>query len=225
MALIIRRQESLTRLDAKSKIIKSQDVWAYQDAKRIVLEAMQRKDQIIDSAHAVFNVEQKRGYREGRESARLEQTKNMIEIITQTVDYFARVESQMVDLVIDAVRRIINEFDDREKVIKVVRSSLALVRNQKYISLKVHPDKISAVREHLVILKEIYPSIEQIEIIGDPKLANDACIIISDIGQVEASMSGQVEALRSSFEQVFGERRAASKIESIENDLEKLEPV
>jgi type III secretion protein L len=225
MALIIRSQESLNRLEVKNKIIKANDIWAYQDAKRIVSEAMQRKDQIIDAAHAVFNAEQKRGYREGRESARLEQTKNMIEIITQTVDYFARVETQMVDLVMDAVRRIINEYDDREKVIKVVRNSLALVRNQKHITIKVHPDKLTAMREQIISLKEIYPSIEQIELIGDSELASDACVIVSDIGQVEASMTGQVNALRSSFEQVFGDRRAASKSESEEKAKTNLEQV
>ena len=211
MALIIRSQESLNRLDVKNKIIKAKDIWAYQDARRIVAEAVLRKEQIIDAAFAVFNAEQKRGYLEGREAARLEQTKNMIEIVTQTVDYFARVEAQMVDLVMDSVRRIINEYDDREKVIKVVRNVLTLVRNQKQIIIQVYPDKITAVREQLENIKEIFPNIDQIEIIGDPQIASDACIIISDIGQVEASMSGQIDALRSSFEQVFGERRAASK--------------
>lgn len=213
MALIIRSQESLNRLDIKNKIIKSKDIWAYQDAIRIVSEAVLRKEQIIDAALAVFNAEQKRGYQEGREAARLEQTKNMIEIVTQTVDYFARVEAQMVDLVMEAVRRIINEYDDREKVIKVVRNALTLVRNQKKIIIKVYPDKITAMREQLENIKEIYPSIEQIEIIGDPQIASDACIVISDIGQVQASMSGQIDALRSSFEQVFGDRHAVLKSE------------
>jgi type III secretion protein L len=224
MALIIRSLESLNRLEIKNKIIKAKDIWAYQDAKRIIVEAILRKDHIIDSAIAVFNAEQKRGFREGQELARLEQTKNMIEIITQTVDYFSRIETQMVDLVMDAMRKIINEFDDKEKVIKVVRNSLALVRNQKNIIVKVNTDKISAMREQLDSLKELYPSIEKIELIGETHLANDACIIVSDIGQVEASISGQIEALRSSFEQVFGDRRAAAKAESEEENNLAWEP-
>lgn len=210
MAFLIRRQETLGRPDTAAKVIKAVDVWAYQDTKRAIAEAVARRDQIIDAAHAAFEAEQRRGYREGQEAARLEQTGNMINIISQTVDYFARVEAQMVDLVMDAVRRIVSEFDERDRVVKVVRNTLALVRSQKHITVKVHPENISVMREQLDDLKNTYPGIEQIELIGDAQLATDACVIESDIGQVEASMSGQLDALRSTFSRVFGALRTDS---------------
>ena len=164
---------------------------------------------------SAFEAEQHRGYREGREAARLEQTANMIEIIGQTVDYFSKVEAQMVDLVMDAVRRIANDFDDREKVIKVVRNSLALVRNQKHITVKVHPSRIDDLKANVRSLQDAYPGIENIETIAEPGIADDACVIESDIGQVEASMSGQIEALRSTFERVFGASRSDTHDASI----------
>jgi type III secretion protein L len=207
MAFILQRNQTLSRLNKKTKIIKAKDFWAYKTAAEAVADGNAERERIIAAARAAFEAEKIRGYREGKESAQLEQTSNMISIISQTVDYFAKVEVQMVDLVMDAVRRIVSEFDEREKVVKVVRNALALVRSQKQITVKVHPSQIEVTREHVDGMLHSYPGIEQIEVIGDLHLAEDACIIESDIGQVEASMSGQLEALRATFSRVFSSIR------------------
>ena len=218
MAFIIRSDQELSLLDRSAKVIKAQDFWAYKQAREAVAEGMKRHDQIVDAAHAAFETEQRRGYLEGKETARLEQTGNMIGIISQTVNYFAKVEAQMVDLVLDAVRRIIDDFDDRERIVKVVRNSLASVRGQKQLLVKVNPLNTATIKTHISALMEAYPSIEQIEVIPDNQLAEDACVIESDIGQVEASMSGQLEALRASFARVFGNASADAQSEAINND-------
>ncbi len=43
----------------------------------------------------------------------------------------------MTQLVLQAMRRIVADFDDRQRVITVVKSALAAVRNQKQITLRV----------------------------------------------------------------------------------------
>jgi type III secretion protein L len=75
--------------------------------------------------------------------------------------------------------------------------------------VKVHPEQADEIRSHIESFKLSFPGIEQIEVITEPHIARDACIIESDIGRVEASMSGQIEALRSTFERVFSASRAS----------------
>ena len=70
----------------------------------------------------------------------------------------------------------------------------------------------------VIELKDMYKNIEQIEIISDHLVPIDDCIIESDIGKVEASMSGQIEALKKSFAQVFGEAKSKNEIDF--NNLE-----
>ncbi len=212
MVFIHRTNQELSQPEAEGKVIKAEDFWTYRLARQALAEGAARRDQIIGAALSAFEAEQHRGYRGGREAAWVGQTGNMIEIIGQTVDYFAKVETQMVDLVMDAVRRIANDFDDREKVVKVVRNSLALVRNQKHITVKVHPSRIDDLKANVRSLQDAYPGIENIEAIAEPGIADDACVIESDIGQVEASMSGQIEALRSTFERVFGSARSEPSV-------------
>ncbi len=202
--VFIARSNVLKRPDTDGKIIRANDFWSFCDAQQALSDANNEKIQIIAESRLVFEEEKKRGYREGVELAKLEQSANMIAIVSQTVDYFSKVEAQMVELVMESVQKIINDFDDREKVIKVVRNSLTLVRNQKYITIVVHPSQSNSVSEGINAIKSSFPSIEKIDIAIDSQLNSDACIIESEIGRVEASMAGQIEALRSTFERVFG---------------------
>jgi type III secretion protein L len=207
MAFIVLSTEDLGRLDKSKKIIKARDVWAFHDARKAVDDGINRRNQILDAAMAAFEAEQLRGFQVGRENARLEQSSNMVSIISQTVDYFSKVEDQMVDLVLDAVRRIIDDYSDHEKIRMVVKSSLSLVRNRRQISIKIHPSNIDTIQLQVADLLEKYPGIERLEVITDIQLSKDGCVIESDIGQVEASMSGQIDALRESLSRVFGSDR------------------
>jgi type III secretion protein L len=204
MAFIIRRTKELAQLDTDRKVIKANDFWQYQQAQEMISAAKVKRDEIIDASLAGFEAEQARGYRQGRDEARQEQAQKMIGVISQTVDYFSKIEAQMVDLVLDAVRRIVNDFDDREKVLKVVRNALTMVRNQRQILIRVHPVNVAEIKSQVNDLKQSFPGIEQMEVSADVSLDKDACVIESDMGQVEASMSGQMEALKTSFGRVFG---------------------
>jgi type III secretion protein L len=203
MAFIVREAKGLERPIPKNKVIKAEDAWVIKTASEALAAGNARRKAIESAALAAFEAEQRRGYLEGKEQAKLEQSENMIDIISRTVDYFARVESQMVDLVLEAVRRIINDFDDRQKIEKVVENCLSLIRNQQQIMIKVHPDRVMEVREDVHNFRRKFPAIEQIEVVPDSQLATDACIIESDIGRVEASLSGQIEALRTTLGRVF----------------------
>jgi type III secretion protein L len=222
MAFLIPKPRSEEQPDSRNKIIRSQDYWAYLEAKQIIADAVTRKSEIILDAKNSFVEEKKRGYRDGLEEAKLEQSANMIEIIGKTVDYFARVEAQMVDLVMDAVRRIMSDYDNRERVIQVVKQSLAMVRSQKNISIRIHTENYEMMSSTISELKDMYKNIEQIEIISDHLIPVDACIIESDIGKVEASMSGQIEALKRSFAQVFGESSDKKEMHSSQNEIKDL---
>ncbi len=202
--VFIARSDILSRVEVADKVIKGRDFWAFSRAKKALMDANDEKDRIVGAACTAYEDEKKRGYREGVELAKLEQSANMIAIVSQTLDYFSKVEAQMVELVMEAVQKIASDFSDREKVIKVVRNSLTLVRNQKYITVVVHPSQSEGVIEGIRIIRSGFPAIENIDVVTDPKLDTDACVIESDVGRVEASMTGQIRALRSTFEKVFG---------------------
>lgn len=205
MVLIIRSEKKLERLDQSKKIIKAEEIWAFQDSKKIISEAERRRLEIIDAAVTAFEIEQRRGYSEGVEKAKLEQAKNMVGVISQTVDYFGAVEAQMANLVLDAIKKIIDEFSEEEKVFNIVKKSLTIAREQRHILIKIHPEIIVGLKLEIETLREKYPVFESLEIISDSNLAKDSCVIETEIGKIEASVKSQLQALKESFARVFPE--------------------
>jgi type III secretion protein L len=96
MVFINRGCATIACPDPIEKIIKGRDFWTFRRAREAMAHANKEKDRIISLAKTAYEEEKKRGYNDGVEFAKLEQSQNMIAIVSQTVDYFSSVESQMV---------------------------------------------------------------------------------------------------------------------------------
>ena len=194
------------RIGSEVRVLSGSDRQAWADAQALLDHARAQAEAIVAGAQAAFEEERKRGYTEGREEALLDQAEKMIETVGRTVDYFARVENEMVELVMQAVRKVVDGFDSRETVMVVVRNALAVVRNQKHMTLRLHPEEVEIVRARVNELLAAYPGIGYLDIMADARLVRGACILESEIGMVEASLDGQIEALRNAFQRTLGSR-------------------
>ncbi|EGP45885.1 HrpE/YscL family type III secretion apparatus protein [Achromobacter insuavis] len=211
MAFLIPRdpltpRASAGRVDPAARVLRGAELAAWADAEQLLAQARARADEIIGGAQAAFEAERQRGYEEGREAALLDQAEKMIETVGRTVEYFAGVENEMVELVMSAVRKVVDGFDDREKVMVVVRNALAVVRNQKQMTLRLNPAEVDTVRDQINDLLAAYPGVGYLDILADGRLARGACILESEIGMVEASLEGQIQALRQAFQRTLGSR-------------------
>lgn len=202
----LRPQRLSLQLAPGTQVVRREDWLVYRAAKDMVAAARAEAGTIVAGAHEAFEAERRRGHEEGLEMARLAQAEQMIEQVTRTVDYFAQVEQRMVELVMQAVQRIVADFGDRERVVAVVKGALAVVRNQKQVILRVSPPQVDAVRSSVNQLLAAFPGIGFLDIVADPRLAADACILESDIGVVEASIAGQLQAMRQAFATILGSR-------------------
>ncbi|WP_347555967.1 HrpE/YscL family type III secretion apparatus protein [Robbsia sp. KACC 23696] len=204
--LALTPQQASVHLTPGTRVIKAAAVATYVSADRVVAEATRRAKAIVDDAQRAHDDACARGYAEGRETAQLEQAERMIENVGRAIDYFARVERDAVDLVMSAVTRIIDDFDDHAKVAMVVRSALAAVRNQKQVLLRVNPDQVASVRGRLDTILQGFPSIGFVDVVADGRLGRHACILETDIGMVDTSLDGQLKAIRNALGAVLGER-------------------
>ena len=189
-----------------TRVLRAADLAAWVDAQALLAQAQLQADAIVQGAQAAYEAECARGFETGQELARLEQAEKMMEDIGQTIDYFANVETRVVDLVMQAVRKIVDDFDDRERVLITVKNMLSVVRNQKQMTLRLHPQQVEGVKERVNDLLAAYPGVGYIDILADTRLKPGACILESEIGLVEASMEGQLAALQSAFSKILGRR-------------------
>jgi type III secretion protein L len=189
-----------------AKVVRAAEIAALGDADALVAAARAQAEAIVAEAGAAFEAEKQRGYQEGLEEARLEQAEQMIENVSRTIDYFGKVEGRMVELVMQAVQKIVADFDDSERVVITVKNVLGVVRNQKQMTLRLNPQQVETVKKRVDELLAAYPGVGYLDIVPDSRLKLDSCILESEIGLVEASMDGQLAALKGAFEKVLGSR-------------------
>ena len=211
MAFLIPRDALTPRKLAASlppgtRVLPAADLAALVEAQAVLDDAHAQAEAILAGAREAFEAERRRGYEDGKQEALLDQAEKMIETVSRTVEYFAGVENEMVDLVMASVRKVVDGFDDREKVMIVVRNALAVVRNQKQMTLRLHPAEIESVRERINDILAAYPGVGYLDLLADARLGRGACILESQIGMVEASLEGQIEALRGAFQRTLGSR-------------------
>jgi type III secretion protein L len=187
-------------------VVRADELAALRHAEEIVADAQAQADAIVAGAQAAFEAERVRGFEEGQEEARLEQAEQMIVNVSRTVDYFSKVEGRVVDLVMQAVQKIVSDFSDDDRVLTTVKNVLSVVRNQKQMTLRLHPQQVEMVKGRVNELLAAYPGVGYLDIVADHRLKLDACILESEIGLVEASMEGQLAALRGAFTKVLGSR-------------------
>lgn len=191
-------------LPAGTVVVRAAEMAAWHEAEAAVAAAVAQAQAIVDSAEAAREAERQHGYADGLEQSRMESVERTIASVSSTIDYYNKVEGRMVDLVMKAVQKIIHDFDDVERVLITVKSVLSVVRNQKQLTLRLHPQDVEAVKARVNDLLAAYPGIGYIDIVGDHRLKPGACLLESEIGLVEASLDSQLAAMRSAFERVLG---------------------
>ena len=204
MAFVIRKHAELTLSDEGRKVIKAENFWVHKQARAALVDAQERAAEILDSARTSFENERRRGYEAGLAEARQENAADMASTVARKIEYLSRVESQLVELVLDTVRRVMGQVGEREAVLGLVKQSLGVMRGQASLTLRLHPAGLEAMQAQVAELVALHPSVQWIDVVGDAGVAADACTLESDIGVVEASVSGQLEALRAAFARVFG---------------------
>ena len=203
---LIAQRSLLAHVAPDTRVLQAKDIASWTDSEGLIAAAQAQAQAIVDAAQAAYEQERQRGYADGLAEAQMAQAEKMIDTVSRTVDYFAQVEADMVALVMDAVRKIIDDYDDGDRVLIVVKNALSVVRNQKQMTLRLHPQQIEVVRARINDLLSAYPGVGYLDIVADGRLGPQACILESEIGLVEASMESQLAALEKAFQKVLGSR-------------------
>ena len=192
--------------DRLNPVLSAAEVAIWQQTQDILAQAHAEAAQIRAKAQQAFEDEKIRGYQDGLAQAQMDQTDQMIETASRTVDYFAGIEQRIVGLVMQSIRRVIADFSDTERVLAVVRSGLAVMRNQKHLTLRLAPENVEIVKHRARELLESFPGVGLLDIVADPRLKGDAAILESELGVVQASIEKQLQAIEQSFSKILGSR-------------------
>ncbi|MDR0340163.1 MAG: type III secretion system stator protein SctL [Puniceicoccales bacterium] len=171
---------------------------AKERAKEIVAQAQKEAAQLAAKAKDAHEEERKKGFDAGMVEGKSEMAARLIELAKKEAACQVVLEETVCNIIVRSIRRIIGEMDDEERVRRIVRTALAVVRNRKRVVVRVHPDQADGARKAVggdTDQVKAGDSRPPIEVIADGRLEKDSCIIDTELGSVDAGLEAQLAAV------------------------------
>lgn len=185
-----------TDLKVGEKIIKAHDYAYFVKAQTLAKEIeIEKKQNDLAATQALLKAVQN-GISQGAKESRRQLSEQMLKASSDTIGQLAKVEKDLLDVVISAVRKIIDDYDNNELALAMVRNGLKLVCKSQRVIVRVNPDKMDQLMQGL---KTLNHNIDFLEIMPDKDLAMGDCILESDLGIVRASLEEQLQHIENSI--------------------------
>ena len=183
-----------------ARVIRAADYCRLIEAEHLLAAAHERADAIRAEAEQAYAERKRQGYEDGLTEGRMEQAEKMMETAVQAVEYIENIEETLVRVVASAVRKIIGDLDDRERIVRVVRAALVSVRSQQKVLIRVCPADEAAVREALAAMITAAPGgVSCLDVAADPRMKPGDCILESELGVVDAGVETQLKAIENAL--------------------------
>jgi len=111
--------------------------------------------------------------------------------------FLASLESEVVELSMTIASHILHReiHADRELVLITVRKALANLANRGRMTIRAHPDDLSALRNEKINLLEEFDGIEELLIRPDESITPGGCVVESALMQVDARIEAQLQSI------------------------------
>lgn len=189
------------------RVLKAGEYSNYLEGEALIEAARVEAARIVAQAQSAYEAEKERGYADGLMEGKMEVAEQMMETVAKTVSYFETVEHRIADVVLSALRKILGSFDERDLVVRMVRGTLAVARNQRQVTMRVAPHLVETVRTRIDEIMADYPVIQFIDVTADHRAKDGGCILESEIGVVDASLEVQLKAIKAALLRSFEQRK------------------
>jgi type III secretion protein L len=201
------------RLASGAHLLRRADVETLETAVALVAAAEQRAAAIEASAADAFEAERRRGYEDGLAAARLEATERLLAESLTLDQRLDEVEGELADLVMQGVRKLVAEFDERAKAESMMRAALAQMRREKKAELRVSRAQLGELRAVAERVRAEFPELQLVDVLGDDTLQSPNVVVETAIGRVEGDLGRAVGDLERALRGV-GALRAQAREEA-----------
>lgn len=182
-----------------TRIIKAAEYAAIGPALKVYDEARKNAARIVKDAKAVYKIEKQKGYEDGLRQAKQEMAKQMTTMALRTEQYHRNMEKQIVRMVMNIVRKVLQDINPQTLVVNQVKTALAAFKGHKHLTIKTNPATAELLKERFSEVMTAHPAIGAIDVKAVPHLSADTLIMESETAIVEASMEAQLEAIEAAI--------------------------
>lgn len=181
------------------KIIRREDARHFRQATQVLADAKIEASSLLEAALQQANDQAGRIRQEGVEAAAQEKSRLMLQAIASRDAYMTEVESELVSVVINAVRSIFSQYNDHERAALAVGKALKALRQQTQATLHVHPSHHDALCAAVPALLRDTPGLQSLSVERDTRLKPGTFVLRSAMGLVETDLESQLRAIENAL--------------------------
>jgi len=180
------------QLSSHVKVLKAKEYNRYLQAQELVDAAEKKAADIIKQAEQTYQQQKELGYQEGLKQAKQLQSKLMLDTINQCQSYYKNNEQQLAQLVVQAVRQLIGEFDNVELALNMTRQAMLSISNQRQVTLHIAPSQVDKVKARLGKVMKQFPEVSYAEVVADERVEEGGCLLETKVGVIDATLENQL---------------------------------
>jgi len=192
-----RNDLDLSSLAKDRQVLKGNVVEALDSADKIIQEARVKAASILEEARRnsedMLNKAQEEGYEKGL--AELNET--ILTFKQQYREILNNAEKDLLQLSLKVAERIIGRALDLEPalLLEIIHNALQSIKYQREIRIRVNPEHVPYLKENKMQLYAMLGESKEIEIVEDPLVKGDGCIIDTEIGTIDARLETQLRVV------------------------------
>jgi flagellar biosynthesis/type III secretory pathway protein FliH len=162
-----------------------------------VVDALAQARAIVERAHGEAAAVRAAALDAGRAQAQAELAAQLLELTQAHARVLAALEPQAIELALLAAKRVIGtELAARPELIgDMIAPLLERLRRAHRLELRVHPDDRAALERQLDALRRAAHPAATLQIESDAALSRGSCVVVSDVGSLDARVETQLSAL------------------------------
>jgi type III secretion protein L len=154
-------------------------------------------------------VEQARqtGYAHGKDQAQTEIAERMIQTIMRLEAAHINLEARLVNTVMQALKTILGRLDEDVLMEKLVHQSVRAAHRSRSLVLRVAVSQFDLTNAILQNVLKEYSDIELIDVLKDPNLPENSCVLETEYGAVDGSLDQHMLLIQQGLMEAFSGNR------------------
>lgn len=186
----------------RKRIIEREVVGATHEAAEIRRRAEEEAQRIIEEAKEQASQTLQHGFEEGKQQALAQYTQEIATALGRVRQMEQELEPLYINLIRDCCEKILGEElqQNPSAILGVVRNALSHARQQREILVRVNPSDQDVLQKNRNKLLEILARAQSVEIREDASISRGGCVVVTELGTIEANLERQLHALATALQ-------------------------
>lgn len=185
-----------------TKLIKRDQYAQLLSAEELIQHAKQQAEHIVIEAELLQQQEMVKGYNQGIDEAKQQQAVIINQTLLECTQFKTKLASELVQVVLQSVKKIIAQYDDIELIKASVEQALAQTVDSRQLTILVAPAMLTTVKDRMDDIQAMAPDI-QWDVLPDSSIDGAGCKVETSIKVIDTTIDNQLAALEKAVTEWF----------------------